>query len=348
VIEEGSMDSTVVDTFVYNEDCTKENTDTTCNGSSDSTLTFTPCPETGYTDIITFVCNSNFNGCSWDGQTTLNGENYETTNGPCVNPDPALTTVTLNPPPSCKITTTYTGQNSQGVCSPKEFPSFPDYESEYTVAPVVICSNDEGYVPPDPPELEGGQFYFQWAYKFVNPNNPQVKSEQRAKFRVRHGPSGTCYLKVWFRKVIQKYKYEDCETGFGGDPTWEGGTAPATIDCRETVLSFPCYNRWSTDGKPTFQDYGTYEWRGNGYPCYKNDDKLPFHCSNTIEGPEKELTAGENEEIRIKYKFSFVEGYEPNWPDGDGSLTGGVGSYDGSQGCKPNGFPIPDPEDCLP
>ena len=349
VIEEGSMDSTVVDTFVYNEDCTKENTDTTCNGSSDSTSTFTPCPETGYTDIITFVCNSNFDGCSWDGQTTLNGENYETTNGPCINPDPALTTVTLDPPASCAVTVTYTGENEQGTCNPKEFPSFPEFQSAAitALAPFVICFNDEGYTPPDEIEPEEGQHYFASAYKYVNPNNPQIKSEQRAKFRVKHGPSGTCYLKVWFQKVVQKWKYEDCDTGFAGDPTWNGGTPPTTVSCDENEYgSNPCYSRWSTNGKPEFQDYGTYEWRGSGYPCYKDEDKPPFHCNNLIVGTEKELTAGENESITIRFKFGFVEEYEPNWPDGDGSLTSGTGTFDGSQGCKPNGFPIADPADC--
>ena len=341
----GTMNSTTVVKTTYNNDCSATTTLESCSGSSNYSSSF-DCYFGGpgwssCTSTLTQVGEM----CQWNGWSAGEGDpEGEAIGTSCIFPD--TTTVTHDPPFACAVNVTYTGETEQGPCNPEQFPAFPSYA--FALSPWAVCSHDEGYVPPDPPELEAGQWYFQYAHKYVNPHNPQIKSEQRVKFRVKHGPSGTCYLKVWFRKLVQKWKYEDCDTGFAGDPTWEGGTPPANVNCDETLLGSPCYSRWSTDGEPTFQDHGTYEWRGSGYPCYEDDDKLPTHCNNVIEGAEKELTAGENESITLEYKFSFAEGYEPNWPDGGGSFTPGVGQFNGSQGCKPNGFPISDPADCPP
>jgi hypothetical protein len=143
---------------------------------------------------------------------------------------------------------------------------------------------------------------------------------------------GTCYLKVWFRKKIQTYKYEDCDTGFAGDPP---RTPTANYDCNAE----PCSSRWSTDGPPTYENGPTYEWEGSGYPCIPDKAKLPSACKNDIYGEGEsyvlEAADGQNAVITLEYKWSAVRNYEPNWQD-----------ENGSQGCKPNGFPIPDPSTC--
>lgn len=316
----------------YNTDCTVTET-TTCSGSANYSSssrtgyenTSTPNFFTSRTDTCTSTKNSN---CGWTSTSTSlfsfgGGGTPNTTTGtnpcPCANYE---TTVTIEPTPNCQVSVTYTGENQQGYCTPKQFPSFPSFTQ---------CT-PEGQEPPDPPELQEGQGYESEAYKFVNPNNPQINSEQKVQYRVEHGPTGTCYLKVWFRKKIQQWKYEDCDTGFPGDPP---RTPPAAINCNENGGS-PCYSRWSTDGAPTYQDDGNYEWKGTGYPCYEDEGKPPAYCVNKIYGTQvKTLTAGQNQSITIEFKYSEVEDYEPNWPD-----------ESGSQGCKPNRFPIPNPEDC--
>jgi hypothetical protein len=80
---------------------------------------------------------------------------------------------------------------------------------------------------------------------------------------------------------------------------------------------------------------GTYVWQGTGYPCYAVKDKWSFDCENIIYGAEKTVIPDENTDVTVEYKYSFVEGYEPDW-----------GNENGCQGCKPNGYPIPNPEDC--
>ena len=316
----GSMNSTEVETFVYNEDCTKDST-ITCSGTSHFSSSVTSCYEDPQTDV--FSCSASFskgiNGCEWNATLTANGADDGTNAQPCVPAE--TTTVTVVPAITCNVTVTYTGENEQGSCTPKQFPAFPAFTE---------CT-PEGEEPPEPPELQPGQGNEDEAYKYENPNNPQIKSERKVQYRVEHGPTGTCYLKVWFRKKIQQWKYEDCDSGFPGDPP---RTQPWSVDCSPNGQ--PCTSRWSTDGEPTFQDDGNYEWKGSGYPCYAEDDKVPEACENKIYGtPVKNLTAGQNQSVTLEYKYSFVEDYEPNWPDDDGS-----------RGCKPNAFPIADPEDC--
>jgi hypothetical protein len=278
----------------------------------------------GWTGVSSYNQNCYPECKQYDGDGNLQG----TSGGSLCSGAFCSVTTTYSPPESCSGTITYTNE-AQSVCTPKQFPSFPAF---------VECT-PEGEEPPEPPELESGQGYGSEAYKFTNPNNPQIKSEQKVQYRVEHGPTGTCYLKVWFRKKIQQWKYEDCDSGFAGDPP---RTLPATINCNENGGS-PCYSRWSTDGAPTYQDDGTYEWKGTRYPCYAEDDKVPSACENAIYSTEvKTLTAEENQLVTVEFKYSQIEDYEPNWPDKDCDAP----PYTCSQGCKPNGFPIANPEDC--
>ena len=318
----GESETTTTETKTWNNDCTTTN-EVECAGSSSFTDTCVGL----FGGSGTTQCNSNFikidGSCQWQG--FIDGD-FEF-NDNCLNAAllggqyELVSETTITPEPECSITVTFTEENTVGNCTPPAFPAFPAF---------VDCT-PEGEEPPEPPELTTGQGYDDEVFKFVSPVNPASKTEQKIRFRVKHTPTGTCYLKVWFRKKIQQWKYEDCDTGFAGDPprtaSWEG-----VVDCEAN----PCTSRWSTNGAPTFEAAGTYEWRGTGYPCFSDDSKPPDYCVNAIYSSEPvEVAATGNQTIFIEFKFSQLEGYEPNW-----------GDENGYQGCKPNGFPIPDPADC--
>jgi hypothetical protein len=315
--------------YQYNEDCTVTESLPECSGTSSNSNS--SCSMTYFYDAAE-------NGCVWEGtEVDEEGDTYEVFgygSGCCEStiglPSTTTLTITQDPEPNCTITVTYSGENEQGSCSPEQLPPYPAFTE---------CT-PEGEEPPEPPELEEGQgrgLLESTAYKFTNPNNPAIKSEKRIKYRIAHSPTGTCYFKMWVRKVILQYKWEDCDTGFAGNPP---RTPAWDIDCDEN----PCTTRWSTDGDPTVEDVETYEWEGNGYPCFEDDTKLFSACENIIYSPEKEIIAGENQEVVIEAKWSLIKDYEPNWPDENGESR--LAGFGGCQGCKPNGFPIANPANC--
>jgi hypothetical protein len=236
---------------------------------------------------------------------------------------------TISPPPTCTNSYDYSDPSPKH-CFPKDLPDFPDF---------INCVDSDNPFSPSPP-LQSGQGRQGAAFKFENPYNPDIISEQKFKVRLRHHAGGTCYLKVWIRKVVQKYKFEDCGTGFPGDPAvpeeCHRGTPriPNLDPCNETTDSqgrtnFNCHSRWSTDGPPTKTPLDEYEWEGSGNPCYKTPAKRFDTCANKYE-KVYEVTADNGTEVSLEYKYSYLKEYEPNWPD-----------ICGSQGCKPNGYPNP-------
>lgn len=159
-----------------------------------------------------------------------------------------------------------------------------------------------------PPQLSNGQGLNNEAYRFTSPTNSRQTSQQEFKFRLKHQPTGTCYLKVWFKKVVQKYKNS-------------ADACPVLIK----------------DGDPIKEDFDEpYEWEASGYPCFEDKEKAVSDCENTIYSEPKTVTAEENQSVTIKIeKWSMLKDYEPDDPDDDEC-----------QGCKPDGFPIPNPADC--
>ena len=331
----GTMNSTTVYNITYSEDCIRTRTLQSCTGTSNYSSSYNNCWE-GWNEQ--YECNSDITGgppdCAWVGESLVTySEDYspccedpEPVSGPCVSAD--TTTTTLAPASTCNVNVTYTGENSQGFCTPKTLPSFPAF---YPTGGVAQCEQ-----PPEVPELLEGQNQYGViasppdAYNFTNPYNPAITSKLHLKYQVfQLYPSPTCYTKVWFRNKVQKYKYEDCDSGFEGDPPRTA--ALTTIDCNPDQ----CFNRWSTDGEPTFVEDGTYIWQGSGYPCYPEKTKSFLDCENIIYGAEKTVIPEANTSVTVEYKYSFVEGYEPDW-----------GNENGCQGCKPNGYPIPNPDDC--
>jgi hypothetical protein len=334
-VRRGKSKTTTALTSTWNNDCTATG-DTECSGSSDTFYSCVPIFESS--PPYSTTCESTYSTvdgvCQWEGERDGTDDFGDPIKVPvyedCLDSffsggATSESTLTITPSRSCKITTTYTGQNEQAFCIPKTLPSFPAFTD---------CTPD-GEEPPEPPELEEGQGYASDAYNFKNPYNALITSKQNIKYRVFHGSSGTCYLKVWLRNKVQKYKYEDCDSGFAGDPP---RTEALTIDCNLPAPDYQCYSRWSTDGEPTFVESGIYVWQGNGYPCLADEDKYQQACENIIYASGsgiKTVTADENTSVTVEYKYSLIEDYEPDW-----------GDENGCQGCKPNGYPIPNPDDC--
>ncbi len=267
-------------------------------------------------------------------------------------------TTTITPTPNCTITYDYANLSPKR-CNPQNLLEFPEYAlraGETFNGSKAVCIVDEKEPVPTPdlktgpckpwPNVHGlnecfgsnlfvvGQGRSNWAFKFVNPYKSDIVSERKVKARLTHSGGASCYLKVWIRKVIQKYKWEDCGTGFPGDPAvtskCHNGTPPLPA-CNEGKDSqgrtiYNCTSRWSTDGPPEKQNFQAYEWTGN--PCLKDKCKSPDSCFNYID-QEYDITAENGTTVYIEYKYSYVKNYEPNWPD-----------VCGSQGCKPNGYPI--------
>lgn len=312
-------DITTTSTKTYNNDCTTT-IEETCEGENNQTV------RSSDDNPYTLTCQSQISeDCSsYSFTETCTGGSAGTCDGwpisgsgwcwlPDIREYNIVDTYTTTPEPTETTTTEFADPNTTGTCFPQNMPAFPAF---------VDCAPDG---EPEYPQLESGQAYLDEAFQFKNPNNPAIKSVQKVKFRISHQPSASCYLKVWMRKVIQSYKFEDCDTGFAGDE-------PRTPQLDTNCEAQPCFTRWSTNGPVTYEELSPYVWRGSGNPCFADTTKLFGACENKIYFTREDMTIEvpeeANQSITIDSKYSFVEGYEPNWPDETGST-----------GCKPNGFP---------
>lgn len=170
--------------------------------------------------------------------------------------------------PTPPDTTTYEDCTEVPPCD-LEFPDFPSWPTQ----------------PPDPPVVfEDGQDDSCTAIRNWDAGWA-MKTETKVKWRIKHSPTGTCYLKVWLRKT----------TSVGGDPD-------AIPPIEPTV---------------TTDDSETYEWTGTGNPCIANPNDGAASPSNDIVGDENTLDPpSENGSITVEIlKFSCVPGYEPDVSD---------------------------------
>jgi len=164
------------------------------------------------------------------------------------------------------ITTTYSNPTPP-ICTPEELPEYPEYNQ---------CVINGSYQ--EPLNLSPGQGYSSEAYNFTNPNNSDSVNKTNVKFRVRHSNSLSGYLRIWFRKKIQKWKLEDCA--------------------------------WVVDGAITTEDFGTYTWTDESEPS----GGLEEGCEGLIYSTEdKFLIAGQNESVTVEIKFTDIEDFEPDW-----------------------------------
>jgi hypothetical protein len=251
----------------------------------------------------TFLCGTGI-GSSSSCDSTLTNAGWSE-GGPCVEPTEINTTTTYSGPISDEEETF----TPDPECEETEIP-FPEFRDKcrFGCQPDGDCD--------DPPDLEEGQGYDQNAFDFSL--NGEIL-EQKFKYKIVHSAPSTCYLKVWTREKIYKYVKKT------PDPT-------DLLDPDN-----PCYQPnpqnyqyWEADEEEPFS-YGseqTYIWSG---PTVKNGlcvdpEKSVSHCDNHEESSVRIVNATNGQEVFLEMKYSFVEGYEPDWPDEPNS-------------CKPNGFP---------
>jgi hypothetical protein len=271
---------------------------TTQSGLSGLTLTPRDC-ESGLI-INPNSCSSTLTNDGWVGE--FNGDPIS---GPCYEGgDPPTTTVTYSGPISDEETFT-----PDPECEAEQIP-FPEFPDKCLFG----CETDDDC--DDLPELEEGQGYEQTAFDFSL--NGEIL-EQKFKYKIVHSASATCYLKVWTREKIYKYVKKTPDLTNLLDP------------------NDPCYQPnpqnyqyWEADEEEPFSYEGeqTYVWGG---PTVKNGlcvdpEKGLGHCDNYEESSVRTVIATNGQEVFLEMKYSFVEGYEPDWPDEPNS-------------CKPNGFP---------
>jgi hypothetical protein len=98
-------------------------------------------------------------------------------------------------------------------------------------------------------------------------------SIRRGKWRLKHAPSGTCYLKVWLQRRFAP----------------EGG------------------------GSPTLTPITAYEWTGTGNPCLADAEKSVSDPDNQIvSSATEEMEPGTDGTVTIEIvKYSCVPGYTP-------------------------------------
>jgi hypothetical protein len=190
---------------------------------------------------------------TWDGATGTSSETND--NDDPESGDHSTTTTTV----------THTYSDLIEMIFP-EFPAYPAWEGE---------SEDE---------LLTGQGYEESSFN-------STSSRTKIQWRLRHPPSGTCYLKAWVRKTFTP-----------------APTDPPTDPPPEPTVTVE-----------------TYEWNGTGNPCLTDPMKAGDHDDNRITGDENEVLPPEElgETLVELIKFSCVDGYDPDITDPDNPQPNG-------------------------
>lgn len=117
----------------------------------------------------------------------------------------------------------------------------------------------------------------------------QDSRKTNIRYRLRHHPTSTCYLKVWLRVSTQAQELVGANPATTGDP-----------DCCKVLVS---------SGDPV-REIITYEWEASEEECVQGQ-----LCDDFIYSPNYELIAGINEVKTVSvYKYSAIRGYEPPDP----------------------------------
>lgn len=290
----GSMNATTITTD------TCEGTTTERSGTSNLSVTFLTCAGTVF---FTISCDSTLTNDGWSGSRNGTIIDY-----PCVQATETVTTVTYSGPISDEEETFTPDPECEATQIP--FPEFPD-KCRFGCQTDGDCD--------EPPDLEEGQGYAQSAFDFSI--NGEIV-EQKFKYKIVHSASSTCYLKVWTREKIYKFVKKT--------PDPDDLLDPNDDPCQIPKPNPQNYQYWEADDEEPFS-YGneqTYTWSGSTVKdglCIDPEKGLG-HCDNYEESSIRTVNATSGQEISLEMKYSFVEGYEPDWPDVPNS-------------CKPNGFP---------
>jgi hypothetical protein len=180
----------------------------------------------------------------------------------------------------------------------------PKFYSNESYPPFEEYCVPEGQEPPEPPEFLSGQFWptnESYASYIVGSDNDAGPQFNKIKYRISHQPTTSCYLKIWFRK--------------GTNQLYPNSLVEAT-----------------------FESLFQYTWNGNGSPCFTDPSKPFYACENIVYGDEFELLPTEGVVHWINWKYSIIQGYEPDWQeyDNDGNLL---------ERCNPDG--VPNPSSCI-
>jgi hypothetical protein len=199
---------------------------------------------------------------------------------------------------TCALTWTYTGSQSRtftcgtnsGTCTATRNADGSwaveggSYGCADSGAPTVVYSSEN---PPEPEEETNaliarvtgdlGSFPGTWAgscsaFRNLSPDESSFTA-RKFRWRLRHAPSATCYLKVWMNRVFSP----------------EGG------------------------GDPIVTPLSPYTWSGSGNPCLPATDKPIDHEDNQITGSATtEDVPGTDGTTSIEIvKWSCLPGYTP-------------------------------------
>lgn len=202
---DGSYSEETTSVGTYAEDCSVSWV-YTYTGSSDSSSTNRTCTSTlSGSDTV----GGNV-GAQWNGSVTQHGETWEIYD-PCLSPAFAhlrstyVSTTTHTPEPTTEHSVVYSSPFSPTPCE-LEFPEFPEFEAG-------------SFLP--------GQGFANSAFRSWSEDELN-KSEREIQWRLRHQPTGTCYLKVWLEITTAPTVGEPIKTT--EEYTWNGSGNPCVTD----------------------------------------------------------------------------------------------------------------------
>lgn len=145
-------------------------------------------------------------------------------------------------------------------------------------------------------------------------NGRRIVTIQSFKWRIRHLPIPTCYLKVWMRRRTRLYILR---------PDPPAPNVPLAI----------------MPGSDTYEDMPPYIWEGSGNPCFPDQSKIFTHPDNLIKSSEDGVIENHPTDVPSLItvqilKWSFIPDYEP--PDDNPT-----GPDIGASISTANGFPAP-------
>lgn len=235
----------------------------------------------------------------------------------------ASSSITSTATVKTKTITATTGSDPDKPCSASQTDT-TTLSDEFTTSQLIAIalSHVPAYRPdPDNPEDEIGPPFNQpcpnygWGGEpgrvcfscssFRNLSTDETSySIRRVRWKIRHMPTGTCYLKVWLRLRFRP----------------EGTTGSAD----------------------TFTPLPDYEWRGSGNPCFANAEKAYNYAGSSVPSENNVVFSEQTETLEPAtdgtvfieiVKWSALEGYTPDDPNDDGTRP--------DPDNKPNCYPVP-------
>ncbi len=264
-----------------------------CSLSDTRTLTSSTSADCINTSV--YSGSGNFSSTNSEGQTTSSAWSYDSAgnrvyssgsgSGSCGTTEPIFTrSIPANTPDS------YTQSMVRLEC-PLSFAAYPPWDTEYLGDPN----------PPFLPDQWRGEA---WAYKSWGKKSPDgeapanelgySKDDRKLKYRIRHLPTGTCYLKIWIRRETRIYA--------------DASASPPIV------------------GSTTISDTETYEWIATGNPCFPDPAKgrRDLRFQSIFSDPVEVLPPASNGIIFVSIlKWSCVAGYNPDRSDPDNNQPNG-------------------------